>query len=41
MIDLFERQKTDITKQLTEGELYLQKLQDQAMKIFEEVQGAE
>tara|TARA_Y100000310_G_scaffold242934_1_gene247231 strand:+ start:27285 stop:27689 length:405 start_codon:yes stop_codon:yes gene_type:complete len=41
MVDLFEKQKVDIAKQMVEGELHLQALQDKAMKIFEEVQGAD
>ena len=41
MVELFEKQKIDITKQLVEGEVYLQNLQNKAMKIFEEVQSAD
>ena len=38
MIELFDSQKNDITNQIMQGELHLEKLQNQAMKIFEEVQ---
>ena len=41
MVELFEKQKIDITKQLVEGEVYLQNLQNKAMKIFEEVQSTD
>jgi prefoldin alpha subunit len=41
MVDLFEKQKVEITSQIAQGELHLQSLQDQAMKIFEEVQAAD
>jgi prefoldin alpha subunit len=41
MIELFDRQKNDMTNQLMQGELHLEALQDKAMKIFEEVQGAD
>jgi len=38
VIELLEKQKVEITKKIVEAEVFLQDLQQQAMKIYQEVE---
>ena len=40
VIELLEKQKVEITKKIVEAEVFLQDLQQQAMKIYQEVEAA-
>ena len=39
-VELLEKQKVEITKKILEAEVILQDLQQQAMKIYQEVEAA-